>query len=268
MHYEPIKHSIDRYVSRYTWIKKIFFRLLDVHLLRTWHIHRELKTLCRNFDGDFKVLDAGCGFGQYSWYIARKFSKSCINGVDISESHILKARDFFTRAGYPGFHFETADLTRFSKPNEYDLVVSVDVMEHILEDEKVFENFYHSLKPGGFVLINTPSDQGGSDVHHEEDKSFIDEHVRDGYGVEDITLKLHKAGFRNVNARYTYGVPGKISWKLSMKLPITLLNKSKIFVLVLPFYFLLVYPFVLLLNYMDVHSGHITGTGLMVTAQK
>ena len=65
-----------------------------------------------------------------------------------------------------------------------------------------------SLKKGGRVIISTPSDKGGSDVHHDHDESFIDEHVRDGYGIDEIDNKLKDAGFNKVVAKYTYGRPG------------------------------------------------------------
>jgi len=122
------------------------------------------------------------------------------------------------------------------------------------------------------LLISTPSDQGGSDTHdhdHEEGVSgFIDEHVRDGYGIDDITGKLTRAGFKDIVAEYTYGKPGSIAWKLTMKYPILMLNASKLFFIILPFYYLLVMPFALVLNYLDVVTKHKRGTGLMVTARK
>jgi hypothetical protein len=118
------------------------------------------------------------------------------------------------------------------------------------------------------LLISTPSDQGGSDVHHEDEHSFIDEHVRDGYSILDITTKLQTAGFRNIDVRYTYGKPGKLSWKLSMKYPITWLNASKAFFILLPLYYTLTMPLVLLLNWLDLHGRHTTGTGLLVKAKK
>ncbi len=74
-------------------------------------------------------------------------------------------------------------MTQFVKPDEYNLIISIDVMEHITDDIQVFKNFYQSLKSGGILLISTPSDQGGSDVHDDEEKSFIAEHVRDGYSI-------------------------------------------------------------------------------------
>jgi len=273
MKYEPIKHSIDGFISKSPFLKKLFFKLLDIYLLRTWHVHKEIITLKKHFKGIFQVLDAGAGFGQYSYWILRKFDNAYITSVDISDSHIEKARAFFNKTKFKQrILFQQADLTEFLQPESVDLIISVDVMEHILEDRKVFENFYKSLKSGGILLVSTPSDQGGSDVHdhdHEEgSNSFIDEHVRDGYGVEEIKEKLTGAGFSKVEPKYTYGKPGKISWKLLMKIPISLLNISKIFFILLPFYWLITIPFCLLLNFADTRIEHTTGTGLIVKAYK
>lgn len=141
-------------------------------------------------------------------------------------------------------------------------------MEHILEDIQVFRNFHDSLKSGGMVLISTPSDQGGSDVHEHDHESFIDEHVRDGYNINEIQEKLKMAGFSRTEAKYNYGIPGKIAWKLSMKYPIIMLNASKLFFVVLPFYYLVTFPFSMILNYLDLQLTHKLGTGLIVKAWK
>ena len=105
-------------------------------------------------------------------------------------------------------------------------------------------------------------------MQHEHEESFIDEHVRDGYGVEEIDGKLREAGFSDIDIKYSYGAPGKISWKLSMKYPILLTNVSKLFLLVLPFYYLVTYPLCYLLNKADVRREHATGTGLIVKCRK
>ena len=164
--------------------------------------------------------------------------------------------------------FETGDLTTLSDLNTYNIILSVDVMEHIEEDVKVFRNFYNSLQDNGILLISTPSDKGGSDVHNDEEESFIDEHVRDGYSIKDITEKLSLTGFRNIEASYTYGKPGNVSWHLSMKYPIRMLNLSYLFFVLLPFYYLIIFPFSVILNFFDLYFTHKTGTGLIVTARK
>jgi hypothetical protein len=141
-------------------------------------------------------------------------------------------------------------------------------MEHIKEDKLVFCNFFRSLKNNGVLIISTPSDQGGSDVHNESEVSFIDEHVRDGYSITDITQKLSDAGFNKIDAAYTYGKPGNISWRLSMKYPVKMLNISYLFFIILPFYYLIFFPVSIILNILDLRLTHKTGTGLLVIAIK
>ena len=118
------------------------------------------------------------------------------------------------------------------------------------------------------LLISTPSDQGGSDVHEDNEGSFIGEHVRDGYNIKDIEDKLKLSGFSKVEPRYAYGTPGKISWRLSMKYPMQMLSTSKLFFIILPFYYVIAYPISFVLNYFDTNTSHKTGTGLIVKAYK
>jgi hypothetical protein len=79
---------------------------------------------------------------------------------------------------------------------------------------------------------------------------------------------MRKAGFSKVEVKYSYGTPGKISWRISMKWPIQMLGVSKIFFIIIPFYYLIFYPFAYVLNWIDTLSTHKTGTGLIVKAWK
>jgi SAM-dependent methyltransferase len=237
-------------------------------LLRTWHVKKVIRKWAKGVTGNVQILDAGSGFGQYSYFLMKKNKNWKITGVDVKEEQIEDCNSFFKKINKSYATFSVEDLTKFRKENTFDLILSVDVMEHILEDVEVFKNFHASLKPGGMVLISTPSDQGGSDVHEHDHESFIEEHVRDGYNIIEIQNKLKLAGFSKTEAFYNYGSPGKISWKLSMKYPIILLNTSKLFFIVLPFYYLVTFPFSLILNYLDVQLTHNSGTGLIVNAWK
>jgi len=271
MQYDPIKRSLGKVFNQHPVLRKLFYQLLDLLLLRAWHIRKELRKRSNSKPEVLAILDAGSGFGQYTYRMARWFSNAKIKAVDIKSEQIEDCNQFMQKANLSSrVKFELADLTQFQEPGKYDLVLSVDVMEHIEEDVLVFKNFYASMKEGGLLLISTPSDQGGSDSddHEEGVHGFIDEHVRDGYNIAEIETKLKSVGFTKVEARYSYGNPGKISWKLSMKYPILMLGVSKIFFIVLPFYYLIVYPFALILNWMDLSMKHRSGTGLIVKAWK
>ncbi|MCB9014088.1 MAG: class I SAM-dependent methyltransferase [Bacteroidales bacterium] len=267
MQYDPIKRSLGKVFNTTPFLRVVFYKLLDMLLLRSWHIKREIRDIQSSIPAGAEILDAGSGFGQYSHFLAKKFPQSKITGVDVKEEQIADCNAYFTKLGLSdSVTFRIADLTRFREENKYSLVLSVDVMEHILEDVVVFKNFVFSMKKGGILLISTPSDQGGSDVHDDDDESFIEEHVRDGYNIAEIEDKLRSAGFSEVYAQYSYGKPGGLSWRLSMKYPITLLNTSKLFFILLPFYYILTYPLCLVLNFMDVRMKHRSGTGLIVRA--
>jgi SAM-dependent methyltransferase len=269
MKYDPIKRSLGNVFNSTPFLRILFYRLLDLLLLRSWHIRRELRKLKQEGFEPERIADAGSGFGQYVHYLSRNYPEAVITGLDIKQEQVDDCNLFFAKLGKQALvTFLYADLTQMDSKEEYDLILSVDVMEHIEDDRGVMKNLYQALRTDGYLFISTPSDQGGSDVHHEHDTSFIDEHVRDGYGVEEIKEKLEGAGFSDIEVRYSYGKPGKLSWRLSMKYPILLANVSKLFLLLLPFYYLVVYPFCFLLNLADARGHHETGTGLIVKCRK
>ena len=268
MHYDPVKEILGRQFNRHPLLRKFFYVLLNILLLRSWHVRKALKSLGSLLSSSASVLDAGMGFGQYSWWMALKFPSWKITSADIKSDQVSDCNAFFSSAGLAGrVHAIEADLVTWRSDEKYDLILCVDVMEHIEEDRTVFSSFCSMTNPGGYLVISTPSDMGGSDVHSEDDSSFIGEHVRDGYGKEEITGKLHDAGYTDVSVSYTYGLPGSIAWRFSMKYPVIMLSASKLFFILLPFYYLAVMPFVLVLNIIDLHTKHKKGTGLLVVAR-
>ena len=275
MEYDPIKRKLGVVFNQSPMLRKLFYKLLDILLLRSWHIRKELKIWEQTVSGEQKILDAGSGFGQYDFYMASRNSNWQITGLDVKEEQIADCNEFFTKINLKNANFKFGDLTKLNEADNYSMVLCVDVMEHIEEDELVFRNFHRSLKDGGMLLVSTPSDKGGSDVHHHDHShdakgshSFIDEHVRDGYGIDEISDKMKRAGFTKTKVYYQYGWPGKLAWKLSMKYPIIMLNASYFFFIILPFYYLITFPFVLVLNWLDVIKKHKTGTGVVAIAWK
>ena len=237
--------------------------------LRSWYVRRELTELRRKFGKtNIKIYDAGSGFGQYTYFMAKNLTPCNILSVDIKKDWINDCKDFFGKKNIQNVSFAVEDLTSINYHNKFDLIVCVDVMEHIKEDEKVFSNFFNSLKHGGFLLINSPSVFGGSDVHHDEEESFIGEHTRDGYSKEDIETKLHPLGFTTYKCKYTYGFWGDKSWRLGIKYPMLLLNISKIFLIILPLYYLLTLPFTLIMMQLDFSSNNKSGSGINFIAKK
>jgi len=267
MKYDPIKKVFGDIVRENVFLRKLFYKLLGMMFLREWHVKRELRSLLGDKTSK-RVYDAGCGFGQYSYYCATKFPRSTIYAVDVKDEQIEDCTRFFRKAGINNASFSVEDLTQIHHDNQFDLAISVDVMEHIPDDVGVFRNLCRSLRPGGKLLVITPSDLGGSDAHGPEDESFIEEHARNGYSVGEIRTKMESVGFTLDKIRFAYGPWGSIAWRLGIKYPMLLVNASKAFFLLLPFYYLLALPFALLLMYLDYAIENKAGTSLVVVASK
>ncbi|MEX0602424.1 MAG: class I SAM-dependent methyltransferase [Bacteroidota bacterium] len=267
MEYDPIKKVIGDVVGTNVFLRILFYKALGLLFLREWHVKRALRRVFRNRSVTH-VFDAGSGFGQYSYFLAKKYPEVRIHAVDVKEDQIADCRRFFTKAGIANVHFQVEDLTVPLHDGEFDLALSVDVMEHIPDDVRVFGNLFRALKPGGVLLVNTPSNLGGSDVAHEGEAGFIGEHARTGYGADEIRSKLEGAGFRIDHLSYTYGRWGTIAWRIGIKVPMKMLGASKLFFVLLPVYYLVTFPMTLLLMAADYWSENVRGTGLLVVAAK
>jgi SAM-dependent methyltransferase len=268
MHYDPIKKIFGDAVRHAPTLRRLFYSLLGIMFLREWHVKRVLRQQLGSRTTPFTVYDAGSGFGQYSYYIAKHFPSASLVAIDLKEEQVADCRNFFHTVGLTQCSFAVEDLTTIDHEAKFDFILSVDVMEHIPDDMGVFKNFYRALRPQGLLLINTPSNLGGSDAHSDEDESFIGEHARNGYGIEEIRTKLQTAGFTIQFIRFAYGAWGNRYWKLGIKYPMQLLNFSKFFFVILPFYYLVTFPFILPMMWLDYCAENTTGAGLNVLAKK
>ncbi len=269
MLYDPIKDVFAAVIRKYPVLRVFFYKTLDVMFLRSWYVRRELRKLRKVFGNKkIEIYDAGTGYAQYSYFMAKNLQPNNIYAVDVKEKWINDSKEFFASQNLNNVTFGIEDLTQIDHENKFDLVICVDVMEHIEDDVKVFRNYFRALKPGGFLLINTPSIFGGSDVHEETEESFIGEHARDGYSHEDLESKLTPLGFSVYQSKYTYGFWGDKAWRLGIKYPMMMLNASKLFFILLPFYYLFTLPFTLTMMYVDYSSNNKIGSGINFVAQK
>ncbi len=269
MHYDPVKNVFASVIRKIPFLRIVFYKILNLMFLRSWYVRRELKQLRKLFrNKKIKILDAGTGYGQYTYFMAKYLTPCEIKAVDIKEDWINDCEIFFKQRKVSNVSFSVNDLTKIDYSNLFDLIVCVDVMEHIQDDVKVFQNFYNALNENGYLLINTPSVFGGSDVHDDKDESFIGEHARVGYSREELESKLHPIGFTTYQSKYTYGFWGDKAWRLGIKYPILMVNISKLLLLVLPLYYLITFPFTFIMMLIDFNRNNKIGSGINFIAKK
>ena len=110
MKYEKIKSKIDDIISGRNFLRKIFYAGLNIFLLRAWYVKSEVKKFFNSKGENEKVqvLDAGCGFGQYSYFMAKKFKNSKVLGIDINERRIKDCLKFSESEGIENLKFDVA----------------------------------------------------------------------------------------------------------------------------------------------------------------
>lgn len=102
--------------------------------------------------GARRVLDAGCGNGSLAAHLkARGYE---VEGFDLSTSGIRLATET-----YPGIPFRVAsayDDLRPLYPEPFDVVVSLEVVEHLFEPRVYVRRLRQVLRPGGLLVLSTP----------------------------------------------------------------------------------------------------------------
>ncbi|MFT5141512.1 MAG: 2-polyprenyl-3-methyl-5-hydroxy-6-metoxy-1,4-benzoquinol methylase [Rhodothermales bacterium] len=268
MDYDPVKDRLVRFFETSVFGHRLFFAILHLVFLRSWYVRRALARIL-DATPDARVLDAGTGFGQYTDWMIRRYPKCHITAVDIKRDYLSRLSGYLAAAGLQDrVDVRYGDLVHLEETGPFDLVLSVDVMEHILEDVQVFTHFRRVLAPSGRLIVNTPSDQGGSNVQSDGEASFIGEHVRDGYGVAEIAEKLSRAGLADEVIEFGYGKAGSLGWRLLVHVPMQLLGRSMLFLPIVAVYYLVGMPLGLLLNGADMATTNPIGTGLTVVAKK
>lgn len=259
MKYDKVKDKFAAVIDRFPILRKLFYLLLDMLLLRQWYVKREIKKYFST-GKQLRFYDAGAGFGQYSYFILKKFKKAKVHAVDLKTDYMDSFARYAKLSGWQDFTIQQADLVDYTPKESFDLIIAIDILEHIEDDEQVLQNFRKVLDKGGKLIISSPS-------NFDESAKFTAEHVRPGYSKEDVCSKLEKAGFRIISFEYSYGKFGQIYWKLALKIPLSLISKSKVFVLFLPIYYIIFYPIAFGFMLLDYYNKNKIGTGVIVVAE-
>ena len=268
--YDPVKDKFSAIIKNSRFLRRLFYFLLDLFFLRSWHIRRVIKKTAASLDqeGAWNMLDAGCGFGQYDRFILSEFNHVTVDSVDVKNDYLRENENYFKdEVEKGGIRFYYADLLRFETDRTFDMAICIDVLEHIEEDVQVMTNISKHLKEGGYFLMHSPSHYSEEDG--DEDDSFVGEHARPGYSKEDISDKLIKAGLKPEEVHYTYGFWGHKAWVLSVKWPMLAFNKLGLLAAVpLLVYYPVVMPFCLLMNVSDLYTRNEKGNGIYALARK
>ena len=100
------------------------------------------------------IIDIGCGIGTLVW-LCQQRGYSETQGIDISPQMVAIAQELGTK------NVQQADLLPFlaHHPEQFDLIIAIDVIEHFTKDELVdlLQYIHKALRPDGQIIFRTPN---------------------------------------------------------------------------------------------------------------
>jgi len=207
------------------------------------------------------ILDAGCGLGRHTFFLARKHPDISIVGIDVNGENISICNGIREKRGITRVRFQEGDLRFLGLDGGFDLIICSDVLEYIKEDNRVLDNFKKLLKGNGRLILHAPRLNPRRYLRLFE-RYFKCEplekaaHARDGYTDSQLREKLERSGLTITGLKYTFGHFGSLSWELSK-----ILERAK------PF-FVVWFPFILFLGFVDSLITNREGNGILIEARR
>ncbi|HOP11182.1 MAG TPA: methyltransferase domain-containing protein [Oscillospiraceae bacterium] len=102
-----------------------------------------------------KVLDVGCGPGNSTAVLAKRFPGASVTGIDNSPNMIEAAKK-----AHPDLNFVLADVNAdLSALGKFDLVFSNACIQWVPNHDTLIPRLLNSALPGGYLAIQVPMNQ-------------------------------------------------------------------------------------------------------------
>jgi SAM-dependent methyltransferase len=154
---------------------------------------------------DKEVAEIGCGAGDGTRRLLAAGARH-VDGFDVSVAAIASAR---RKHAIEGLRFEVASaLALPAHDHAYDLVISLEAIEHVVDDAGFVSEARRVLRPGGRFLCSTPNRALTNPGTRSLDRPFNPHHIREYTGDELIALlrtrfdSVELLGQSNFSTRY------------------------------------------------------------------
>ena len=155
-----------------------------------------------------RILDAGCGVGGASRYLAGRFASfgASLTGLTLSP---VQAAEGNKRAEQEGCdHLVTIraqDIMTFSDDEKFDVIWSMESSEHIGDKQALLDHFYSMLKPGGVLAMITWCHRDTPPQLSAHEVSVLDDicklyHLPPWCSIADYVETGKQSGFINVKS--------------------------------------------------------------------
>ena len=118
--------------------------------LYLWRYDLLISLLRARADRSLLIADVGSGDGYFCSKLSEQYQ---VVGVEFASSKVRMARE---RSSNP--HYVVADVETLPfNSSSLDIAFCIEVIEHVPEPMRLLSEIFRSLKPGGLLILTTPS---------------------------------------------------------------------------------------------------------------
>ena len=146
-------HEIEKFNRTHEqwWDEKGEFSILhEINPIRIEYITSQIR---EKFQYNAKVLDVGCGGGLISVPLHKLGFK--ITGIDANKYNQKAAKDY-AKLNNLDIEFIHDTVEQYVQCEiKYDVILCLEVLEHVANPQEFLKNLASMLKPGGILILST-----------------------------------------------------------------------------------------------------------------
>lgn len=155
-----------------------------------------------------KILDAGCGDCRLAARVSQRHPESNVLACDVDE-HLVRSAQIKLN-NQPNLRVRKAEVGGALLGESFDLVICVDVLEHIVDERGAIRWLFAHLSPGASLVLHVPASPQRHWIKSVERAMKAEltagrgPHVREGYRPEALRALAAEAGLTDIRIEFTF----------------------------------------------------------------
>ena len=184
--YYKFTRRLERKIRR--WLGRNTRRVIEGGLRNPRYLHLENDI---RQGGHLDILDIGCWEGHFAIGLGARNPSIRVIGMDIASTNIEIANELNRFDNVRFLQGAAEDAGTMFPPESFDFVMLFEILEHVIDVERVLTTALTVLKPGGKMAITVPANE--EEEHHDEHVRFFSETLiqelfsnKPGFTIETI----------------------------------------------------------------------------------
>jgi 2-polyprenyl-3-methyl-5-hydroxy-6-metoxy-1,4-benzoquinol methylase len=193
-------------------------QLSDTHYIKLKKIVKVtdfIESFSKALGNNARILEVGCGEGRYTRVLG--YTGNNVTAIDINEAQVKATRQRIEDLGFKKVQVQYADAFEYLKNNrgKFDIILALDVMEHMRNPQEFCNLAYGSIPDKGFLVIIVPNGYSLAELGFQSFSVLINEKVfkrefPEGwnhiqrFSLWSIRKIIKNAGFHNTVVKPTF----------------------------------------------------------------